>query len=209
MLKPIFSFAACLIFTFSFAQINAITETGDEVILFEDGTWQYINDSISYDEEIPFNETVFEKDKKSTFLVKSKKANVGIWINPKEWSFAKGEEGEATEFKFQKKGDDFYAMLITENVPIPVETLKNIAVDNAANVAPDIKVEQLEYRTVNGLKVINMQMTGSTQGIRFTYYGYYFSNDDSSVQFVTYSGEKMMKNNIELVETLLNGFVEL
>ncbi len=190
-------------------QINAITETGDEVMLFEDGTWSYLNDSLNIPTEIPVNEAEYEKDKKSTFLVKSKKVDLGVWINPKEWSFSKGEEGSATEFQFQKKGEDFYAMLITETIPIPVETLKNIAFDNAANVAPDVKIESVEYRTVNGLKLIMMQMSGTTQGIKFTYFGYYYSNDESTIQLVCYSGERQMKNNLEMVESFLNGLVEL
>lgn len=38
------------------AQISAVTETGDEVILYKDGTWKYLNDSIIENAEIPVNE---------------------------------------------------------------------------------------------------------------------------------------------------------
>ena len=108
------------------AQISAVTETGDEVILYEDGTWKYLNDSIIENAEIPVNEKEFLKSKKSTFLVKSKKLNVGIWINPKNWSFTKGIENDAFEYQFRKKGDDLYAMLISEKMQIPIETLKGV-----------------------------------------------------------------------------------
>ncbi len=190
------------------AQINALTETGDEVILYEDGTWKYLNDSIIENVEIPINEKEFLKDKKSTFLVKSKKLNVGIWINPKNWGFTKGTENDAFEYQFQKKGDDLYAMLISEKMQVPIETLIGIAVENAKSVAPDIKVIKEEYRNVNGIQVLMMQMSGTIQGMRFTYYGYYYSNSNGTIQLLTYTGENLFPNYLNDIEEFLNGLVE-
>ena len=190
------------------AQINAITQTGDEVILFEDGTWSYLNNSITESSEIPLNNKEFKKDKNSTFLVKSKKLNVGIWINPKDWKFSKGLENDEFEFQFQKKGGDLYAMLISEKIQIPIETLKGIAVEIAKSAAPDIKVIKEEYRNVNGIKVLMMQMSGTIQGMRFTYYGYYYSNENGTIQLLTYTGESLFDDYLDDIEVLLNGLVE-
>lgn len=191
------------------AQINAITETGDEVVLYEDGTWKYLNDSIIEDSEISENDMEFSKDIKSTFLVKSNNLNVGIWINPKKWSFIKGEENDAFEYQFQKKGDDLYAMLISEKMQIPIETLKEIAVENAKSVASDIKIIKEEYRNVNGIQVLMMQMSGTIQGVRFTYYGYYYSNSNGTIQLLTYTGENLIDDYLNDIELYLNGLVEL
>ncbi len=191
------------------AQINAITETGDEVMLYQDGTWKYIDDSITDDSDIPVNDREFFKDKSSTFLVKSKKLNIGLWINPKTWSFNKGTESDAFEFQFQKKGEDLYAMLISEKLQIPLETLKEIAIENARSVAPDIKVIKQEYRYVNGIKVLLMQMSGTIQGMSVTYYGYYFSNSNGTIQLLTYTGEKLFNNYLNDIELFLNGLIEL
>ncbi|MFT6385124.1 MAG: hypothetical protein ACJAQR_001964 [Bacteroidia bacterium] len=191
------------------AQINAITETGDEAILYEDGSWEYLNDSIIENSEISINDKEFLKDKNSTFLVKSKKLNVGIWINPKSWSFTKGTDKDAFEFQFQKKGDDLYAMLISEKMQIPIETLKGIAIENAKSAAPDIRVIKEEYRNVNGIQVLMMQMTGTIQGVRFTYYGYYYSNSNGTIQLLTYTGESLFNDYLADIELFLNGFVEI
>lgn len=86
-----------------YSQINAVTESGDQVILYQDHTWKYLKDSIKQNDEININDKEFIKDKQLSFLVKSNKINIGIWINPKEWSFSKGENDDAAEFKFQKK----------------------------------------------------------------------------------------------------------
>lgn len=85
-----------------FSQINAVTSTGDEVVLYPDGTWKYLNDSVNLKKEIKFNKKLYVKDANSDFLVKSNKLNIGIWINPKDWSFQKGSDNEAAEYKISK-----------------------------------------------------------------------------------------------------------
>jgi len=190
-------------------QTRAITETGDEVFLYNDGTWEYLNDSIESDKAIPLNEKVFVKDKKSSFLVKSKALNIGIWINPKVWKFSKGASNDDAEFDFQRKGEDLYGMLISEKMQIPIESFKEIAITNARSAAPDIKIVKEEYRMVNGIKVLMLQMNGTIQGIRISYYGYYYSNPNGTIQLLCYTGESLMDNYMDDMELLLNGLIEL
>ncbi len=191
------------------AQINAITETGYEVILYPDGTWAYVNDSIETSREIIVNEQEFVKDKKASFLVKSKKVNIGIWINPKEWQFSKSPDNKDAEYQFKMKKEDIYGILISEKIQIPVETLRGIAIENAKKVAPDIHVTEEEYRYVNGIKVLMMQMSGTIQGMKFAYFGYYYSNEEGTIQFLTYTGENLIRNYLKDIETFLNGLTEL
>lgn len=198
-----------LLFTslISSAQINAVTENGDKVILKPDGTWSYTEGEAEADKPIPLNEVKFEKEETSTFLVKSKKLNIGVWINPKLWSFEKSKEGEASEFEFNRKGEDFYGLLITEKTEIPLESLRIIAINNAREAAPDLKVTKEEYRTVNGVQVLMMQMKGTIQGIRFVYFSYYYTSAEGSLQFITYTSESMFSRYEGEMEKLLNGFV--
>ena len=192
----------------SMAQINAVTETGDEVILYHDGTWKYAKDSLSTKIEIPVNDKQFVKDAQSTFLVKSKKLPIGIWINPKKWSFGKESENEDAEFQFQMKGEDLYAMLIAEKVSIPLESFKNIVLENAKEASPDIKIVKQEYRNVNGIKVLMLQMQGTIQGIKFIYYGYYYSNEKGTIQLLTFTGASLFKEYKNDIELFLNGLVQ-
>lgn len=208
-MKSLLGLLLVIIFAPAVGQINAVTDTGDEVLLYEDGTWEYVDGAEVEETEIPTNETPFEKDKKSTFLIKSKKLNIGLWINPKEWSFEKGAEDDASEFKFVKKGEDLYGMLITEKIEVPLSTLKTIALENAKGVAPDTKVVHEEYRMVNGVKVLHMQLTGTLQGIRFTYLGYYYSSAEGSIQLVSYTADNLVQTYKKDIEILLNGLVVL
>ena len=205
----------CLLLTiigFSFqlrAQERAVTSTGEEVILFDDGTWKYMDVDLPTVNEIKTNPRNFTKPKESSFLLKSKKTNNGFWINPKLWDFRKGTDNPDAEYELQLKEGDLYGMIITEKVEIPLESLKNIALDNAKSVAPDIRLVMEEYRTVNGLKVLCLQLNGTTQGIKFSYFGYYFSNESGTVQFITYTAQSLIEENRNTAENLLNGIVLL
>lgn len=208
MIKKVATF--CLVFftTLSYTQIKAVTENGDEVLLYKNNTWKYSKDSLNNLVKIVKNNTLFTKDKKSTFSVKSNKTNVGIWINPKEWSFKKGKTDSPSEFTFNHKNLDIYGMLIAEKTIIPIESLCDIAYENALEAAPDVKVVQKEYRNVNGLDVIMMKMKGTIQGIKFIYYGYYYSNKEGTFQFLTYSDQSMFDDYKKSMTKLLNGFYE-
>jgi len=211
--RQLFFILCCGLILFSFsttrAQINAITETGDQVVLLPDGTWRYQDENAASADEIPVNDKKFVKDESSTFLVKSKKLNIGIWIDPKKWLFSKGTDSDAHEFQFDMKGEDLYGMIVSEKVQIPIETLKGIALENARGVAPDIRIVREEYRNVNGLDVLMMQMDGTIQGMKFVYYGYYYSNEEGTIQFLTYTGKNLFDEYKEEIEIFLNGLTEV
>jgi len=191
------------------AQQKAVTETGEEVILFEDGTWKYQNEDDLEKTEIPINPKAFKKDNNSTFLLKSNNLNVGFWINPKLWSFKKATNNPDAEYELQLKDGGLYGMIISEKVEIPLETLKSIVLENGRSAAPDLKIVKEEYRIVNGLKVLLLQMNGTTQGIKFSYYGYYFSSTNGTVQFITYTSQNLLDSYRKECDILLNGFVEI
>jgi len=210
MLKKLFlSFSFCLFTLNLCGQIKAVTETGDEVILYSDNTWNYVNDSLSIKKEIKTNEVPFIKDKNSKFLVKSKKIGIGLWINPKKWSFERSSSNDATEFTFTLRNEDLYGMLIVEKTEIPLLSLKEIALSNAKEVASNVKVEKEEFRTVNGIKLLMMQLSGVTQGIKFKYYAYYYSSKKGVVQLVTYSSENLFDEYNRDMDVFINGFVEI
>lgn len=204
-----------VLFTLTFyqiyAQINAVTENGDPVLLNSDGTWEYTdkNALTAENELIAENKTLFSKPESSNFLVKSNILNVGGWINAKEWKFTKETDNEDAEYEFKNKSKDIYAMMITEEIEIPLESLVDIAIENGKIIATDMKVVQKEYRTVNDTKVLMLQMSATVYGIKIMYCGYYYSNENGSVQLVTYTSEKLFDERNSDIMNFLNGFVEL
>lgn len=190
------------------AQKTAITDDGEEVILYEDGKWEYKNsEDVKEVEEISTNKTKFKTPSGSTFLLKSKVGNFGFKLNPKKWSFKKSKADEDSEYELSLKGKDLYSMIITEETEIPIMLLRSIALENARSVASDMKIDREEYRIVNGNKVLLLQMSGTMQGLKFTYFGYYFSNENGTLQYLTYSAANLMPKYKKECEELLNGFI--
>ena len=191
------------------AQVRAITENGEEVVLFENGKWEYVESGEVVDEEeIPMNPIKFTRPTTSTFLLKSTKFNVGTYLDSKKWSIEKGKGDDAYEYQLTLNQGDLYAMMITEQVEIPLDALKEIALENARDVAPDVYVVKEEYRTVNGLKVLVLQMNGTLSGIKFSYYGYYFSSEKGTIQFIGYTSQNLLSKYQKTIEDLLNGLVQ-
>ena len=131
MIKQLITLGTLFFTLLSHAQINAVTENGDEVLLYKDNTWKYSNESLNETVEILRNDKPFTKEKKSSFLVKSSKTNIGVWINPKDWGFSKSKTDSPSEFNFNHKQLDVYGMLIAEKTEVTVEALTDIAYENA------------------------------------------------------------------------------
>jgi hypothetical protein len=58
---------------------------------------------------------------------------------------------------------------------------------------------------VNGKKMLMLQLNGSSQGIKFSYCGYYYSNEKGTVQLVVYTAQNLLKEYEGDVEEFLNG----
>lgn len=189
------------------AQIKALTEEGDEVYLLEDGTWHFVEEKDFQKISIAENSIEFIKNTKATFPVKSKKTNQVVYLNPKEWTFFKSENNPSAEYEFRHVDDEIYGIIINEKFEIPIEALKDIAVSNAKKVAPDTKVEALEYRIVNGKKLIAMKMIGTVHGLKLFYFGYYYSSSSGSTQLLAYTIDSIKERNLQAMEIFLNGLV--
>lgn len=194
------------------SQIKALTEDGKEIILFDNKTWKFVNES---DEktlaEIKNNDKVFEKSKDATFLMKSKKMNSGIYFNPKKWKIVNGGlTSPFIEYVFNNVSDsNLFAILGSENAP--VQTLKNIKDLVIASVQRNtdyFRLKESEYRTINNIKVLYMNYVANAKGIDFEYIGNYYLNSEgySSVTAYTF-GNKYEENKIEL-ENFINGITK-
>ena len=192
-----FSFAAS-------ASQKAVTDEGEIVILNTNGTWVYQNSGAEQNDQIFENTNTFTKGEKLTFDIKSNKSSAKFSINPKAWTFKKGNED--AEFELQLKDGDLYGLAITERLQIPMPMLAQVAMANALEFAPNAKIVKQEYRIVNGNKVIYMEISGTSQGIKFKYFGYYHSNKSGSTQYIAYTGESLEELYRSDIDDFLNGF---
>lgn len=190
-----------------YAEQRAITDTGEEIVIYSDGTWKYLTETGEAPAAaIETNPNAFNKPEDSTFLLKSKKNHAAFWLNTNKWLFKPSTKNDDAEYALQLKGKDLYGLIIAEEVEIPLESLTEIALENAKSVAPDIHITKKEYRVVNGRKVIYMEMSGTMQGMKITYLGCYHSDASGTTQFLTYTATNLVGKYRKEIAALLNGF---
>jgi hypothetical protein len=211
LLNPIFDFMKHLFLFFSlffslvsFGQQYATTDNGKRVKLNEDGTWKYeVRETPVKESELK----TYTKPSQATKLVQSAKNNFAFWYDASKWTIDKKTDNDAAEFSLSIKGEDGYAMLISERLEIDLASLKDVAISNAREEDPNMSLDKEEYRMVNGIKVLHLQMSGKMSGVKFTYIGYYCSNEKGTVQFVCYTGTSLLPDYQKDFENLLNGLV--
>lgn len=199
--------ASCILSHSSVAQTHAITDKGDEVILYNNGTWKPVIDLSTPEKPITTNPEKFSRGKDAVFLLKSNRIHLGFWLDPKKWNFGKATSNEDAEYQLQLKDESLQALIISEKIHIPIETLRNIVIKNAQKVSPDYHLVFEEFRIVNGLKLLYIQAEGTISDMPINFYGYYYTDSVSTLQFVTMSFNNSKSNDKKIAEELLNGLV--
>lgn len=127
-----------------------------------------------------------------------------VSINPTKWKETKSTE--AAKRTFEHINGDGYAMIISERIAIPMDKLREIAVANARETAPDLKVVEEQRRLVNGTDVLMLRLEGTVTGVPFTYLGYYYGGSAGTIQVITYTGRNLFDEYRKDFEEFLNGF---
>ncbi len=194
---------AGMAFAMASAQKKAVTEDGKNVVLYPDGTWKYAEPKAT----AAGGKGSYSKPEGSTKLLKGKHGTYGMWINESKWQVSKEPGNEAAEFEINHTSGDAFAMIIAERLTMPLESLRDVALENAKGAAPDAEVVFEEKRTVNGAEVLLMQINGTIMSIPFTYYSYYYTGKAGSMQIITYTGQSLFEEFKPDFEDFLNGFV--
>lgn len=193
------------------AQIKAVTDEGKEVVLFDNKTWKFVNESDEKTlETITTNENIFLKDKTATFLFKSKKVDAGIYINPKIWKRTSLFNNPLIEYTFANaETENLIGAFTTENVEVSsFKILKDLQISVIQKRADFFKLKESEYRTVNGLKVLYLRYIANSKGLDFEYEGYYYLTDGGYCSVMCYTFQKNFEKVKPKMDSFLNGLVE-
>ncbi|HET8648134.1 MAG TPA: hypothetical protein VFO85_21740 [Vicinamibacteria bacterium] len=178
---------------------RATTEDGRKVLLYPDGKWKYE----PLPKATPGPRKVHARVSAATEKVDLLRGGMTLFIDPGKWKLTPSED--PTKMSFRHASGEAYGMVVAERLAIPLPRLKEIAISNARDAAPDVRVTFEEPRRVNEVDVLAMQMEGTIQGIPFTYYGYYFSGPQGSLQLLTYTGSNLFAEYKPEFEDFLNG----
>lgn len=179
----------------------AVTEDGRKVLLNSNGSWR------------PFGSTApvapspakspFQKAAGASSVYKSKGDKFQVWYNPSKWHQKKSAENDKPTF--EHKDGDIYAMILAERFSMTLDALKDLAIQNAQNVAPDVRVTHEEERVVNGKKILCMSFEGTISGVPFTYFGYYYAGKNGIIQLITYTAQNLFEEYRGEMTEFLNG----
>jgi hypothetical protein len=201
------------------AQTWAVTQKGDTIYIYDDGTWSfdkntftedknglnYLNESIEYDTiSTPF--TVLEKGKKK---ISSKYGFFEIYYDESIWKrVPPAQLNEDAEFAFQGKESDVYVAVITEEIEIGFENIYKIAKNNIEeNLSVPVNLLKSEIRTVNNTQLIRGVMNFNLNGMNLVFDSYYFSGKIGTVQFTTWTATNLHSKYESQILDLLNGIV--
>lgn len=183
--------------------IHATTTDGKKVDLLDDGTWRWA--------EAPPAATSTGDHRRSVSASKvfhSSKKYYDLWYDAKKWR-PNEEATDKFDLRLTHKSGDGYLMVIAERLTMPIETLCNYAFENVRGIAPDAEIVAKDERVVNGTTVTTMQIRATVQGIKFTYYGYYWAGEAGAMQAITYTAQNIFPELEDDFTELLDGLVIL
>jgi hypothetical protein len=193
---------------FAISQINAVTENGYQIQVFDDGTWKYVDSTLNEKRFIKKNDSVFKVPKNSTLNVSSKVVDINIMFDEKDWYCNASPDEDVTEFLFNHKNVEIYGILIPEKNTIPLENLRNIALINARDNVNNLNILKEEYRLVNDLKVLYLCFEGEVEKMQLLYNYYFYSGEDGIAQLITYAHKNVAINHQDTIFKLLNGLTK-
>ena len=183
------------------AAVNATTEDGARVFLYEDGTWAYQQDStttsaISYT-RAPGLENV----------VHSETTRYSLWYDAAKWSIKQERDQPLSEFEFVDASTLCQAMAIPYATPMTLDELEDLALGNVRSLDPLAEIIFKESRTVNNAPIRCIRIKATLGGVPLIFYYYLYSGDHTALQVVAYTEESVFEKFHDTLTDFLNGLV--
>lgn len=201
-------------------QTVAVTEKGDTIYVYDNGMWSFelleempeeINELAYLEEDVKLDTiaTEFKVSSDAKKQVIDVDDRFIIKYNDRIWKrVPPATLNEDASFAFQGKESDIWCVVIAEETPIDHDKLFLIAKNTMKEyVGSDPEIIKTELRIVNGVELVRGVMKAQISGMSLIFDTYYFSNDMGSVQFTTWTSDKVWERNENTIEELLNGFL--
>ncbi|MBN1416323.1 MAG: hypothetical protein JW973_14570 [Bacteroidales bacterium] len=185
------------------AQITAVTEDGNAVILFSNGTWRYLNDSvrISYSNPIDLSTPV-----NSSNVLKGKEIDYAIWYDAKKWRILPDTVYSNAEYALEYNDGELIAMVITERIQISLPKIKETAIENFKKNHTEFKITEEQRIYVNDTEGLLLKIDALVDGIPFSYLNAYFSTHQGTFQLITYTGYNLFDRYYNDMLAFISGF---
>ncbi|MEM9918426.1 MAG: hypothetical protein AAF990_10045 [Bacteroidota bacterium] len=204
----------------SLAQITAVTEKGDTIYVYNDGTWTFTDDREQKADPIGLNflneelrvdtlEGSFTVSENAQKEVISRLGTFRLKYDDKNWNrVPAGTLNAEAEMAFKHKEKEIYAIIIAEEIEVGLENIVKIAVKNMKDrTGSDIQQHKTQLKTVNNVPLINGVYGISASGLELTFDSYYYSGKAGTIQFLSWTGSSLYPKYADIIEEFHNGLV--
>lgn len=189
------------------AQDIAVTLSGDTVVLYRNGKWDYKDNLADTVANLTINETLFTRPASYNKRVEGAQKRYEVAYDPSIWKRTTFESNDDVELAFKTENGECMAMTIYETVHFPVLALADIAVENAQAISSDMHLTSREFRIVNNDTVVYQRVEGTSRGIDFVYHTYIATNEHGSLQFHAFTLKQVLAAHEKKMFDLLNSLV--
>jgi hypothetical protein len=204
--KYVSAFFLCIFILEANAQITAITENGKAVILFGNGTWRYLNDSVMISNK---QMTEFQIPKSATKFVKGKNAMFTLWYDENKWKVIGDRINANAELTLEYHNGDIMAFVIIDRIQLSLEKIRSIALNNLKQEAVECKISEEHQIRVNNCEGLLLKIDALIDDTPFTYLNGYFSTHQGTFLIMTYTGYNLFDRYRRDMTALISGFVLL
>jgi hypothetical protein len=188
--------------------LKARTRDGREVVLKEDGTWEFVAKPAATDPTTaPEDAPKITKPEKAVETYKGKLGTLTLWLEPGKWKKLKKPNNESAEVQFQTMSHDVAASVIHEDIEFGLDELADIAIENMEGGLKDLELLLRERRIVNGQEMIALRAVGRLGKAEMIFCGYYASGPFGSVQVFLVVQQKHFEKFEQQIEDFLAGVV--
>jgi hypothetical protein len=204
-LKNLFLPVLALLLAFqASAQVTAITEEGRAVLLFSDGTWRYLNDSVKISTlDLPH----YTIPGNSTGLVKGKETRYELWYNADKWNLLPDTVYGNSEYALEFHNGELIAMMIAERMQVPLSRIKGAAIASFKKEGSEYRISEEQKIVVNGTEGLLLKIDALVDGIPVSYLNAYFSTREGTFQLITYTAYNLFDSHRKDMIGLISGFV--
>jgi len=204
MKKFFLPFLALLFACEAGAQVTAVTEEGRAVLLFSDGTWRYLNDSVKVSTLALPHYTV---PGSSTSRVKGKETPYALWYNADKWNLLPDTVYGNSEYAFEFHNGELIAMMITERMQVPLSRIKEAAIASFKKEGSEGRISEEQKIVVNNTEGLLLKIDALVDGIPVSYLNGYFSTHEGTFQLITYTAYNLFDSHRNDMIGLISGFV--
>jgi hypothetical protein len=167
--------------------VFAKTADGRVIILSPDGTWkEFVN--------VPYDKKVFH----------GKNNKYKITYQPEKWTL-KSENERGLDCLFHDKGENGFALVVSEKVEVPLSMLSDTIVAHMRKLATSAELINSEKIEISGYQFLKIRLRVTVENVDYIYYGYCGSGEWGTLQFLCYTSKNIFEEVRPIFDELLSG----